>query len=275
MKILRLIKKINNKLRAESMNFIKSSLPAFFDSFFDNNVIKELMDNNIEKPTKFNVSHWHLGYRYYTGIYNNKKVFIKINKKINWIKHEYEIFEYIKENSNNLYNRVPKIYKYVETPRYSYIIEEFVNYKRLKDIISTNKEVEKDKVYKEFIDIIKELHNIYLLHMDINDENVYIDDDNNIYLTDFGFSLISNNIQLDFIGDKKDEKYIFENLNNVSRLEEGFIDDAISFLKISKDIDKNFYTEYHDFWKEISKLSGIVYFDYNSYINNKERKSIN
>lgn len=262
-----MILRIKNKLKRELLAFknkvrIKERIVNFFYRYFDFKVIKSLKKNGVTNISKINPARWHFGYRYYIGDYNDSKVFIKVNNKKSLLKHEHDVNLYISENSKLLSEITPKVYLYSEGKHFSYIVEEYLNAIKLCDLLNGGTDIDKEKIYIQFIDIIMELQKIKLFHLDINDDNIYIDKNNRAYITDFGYSLIKNSIDTSFIRTSKMQENIYKSINPDTRIDNGIIDDAYSILVLSKKIDNDMIRNYHEYWEKMNQLSGKMIFNY-------------
>lgn len=256
------LKKLIKKLISKFKIIIKEKIPVFFQSKFGTNKIKRILSNiGIDKIEKFNVKQWHLGYRYYVGIYNGKRVFIKYNNNSNWIKHEIDIMTHIINNSRYLNKKIPYLYNFIITEKYGLLVEEFIEYKPLKYHINNESVIDNTKVVMQIIEIIKEFQKIGIMHADINSENVYLSEESDIYIIDFGFSIEKGKYDFSYIGNKHKQNLILFNLNSKNRIEAGYIDDAYSFLEICKEIDSNFISSNYENWLEINNLSNNLTLD--------------
>lgn len=265
MKILHKIKKILFRIMAFLKLLLKEYIPVFFQSKFEDNKVKNILKKiGVVDPEKWNVKKWHFKYRYYVGIYNDKKVFIKLSTRKSWIKHEYEINEYIEKNSDILSCKKADIYLYKEIGKYGIIVEEFISYKCLKDF-KIEKE-NQESIINNLITILEELQRISLIYMDFYEDNIFLDENNNIKLIDFGFSIIKGE-SIDFIGDTHMKNLIFNNINNKYRLDVGIIDDAISVLYLIKKINPEFMILYHKEYDMINRMSNKLVFKYGDYKN--------
>lgn len=267
------IKKILKKVIGKFKWIIKEKIPVFFEShFLSNKFKKELNKKNIIDVKEFKVHNWHLGYRYYTGFLNGKKVFIKYNRNPKWIMHELENMNYIKENSNFLWNKTPKLILNEINEKYGFVVEEYFEYDSIKKSLQTNKKIDKNKVYEQFIEILLEMQSIQFMHLDINEENLLLSNESDVYFIDMGFSFVKNKENINFIGDKHKTNLILMNLNRDTRLEEGYIDDAISFLEVSKKIEPEFISVYYEKWIKLNSMSEKLYFDYKEILEKNEDK---
>ena len=249
------IKKIINKF----VFLINVTIPNILSLIFAIPFIKiNIASVGVKHIKVFNFKHWHLGYKYFIGFYNEKKVFIKYNSNKNIILNEYDNLEYIKNNSLFLKNIIPVLYLKKEVGESAFIVEEFYEYNNLNYYIRNNIEINYNKIYKTFIEIIKEFQKIGFMHLDINKSNIFLDDNCNVFLIDFGFSLIKGN-NFDFLP-KKIRKFVIKHLNDETRLDIGYIDDAISFLIISSYINNNFISSNRSDWLIMNKLSGNLYY---------------
>lgn len=254
-KLIKLINKIKN--------IIKERIPITINLFLIvPKIIKNLESKGIKNVEKFKIKSWHLNYMYFIGELNGEKVFIKYNKNSSWIEHEVSMLEYIGAKSKLLSTKTPKLYFYQINSKYNYLVEEFFEYKSIRTMIKEGLIKNKENVYQEFIEIIIEMQKIGLLHLDINADNVYLSEKEKVYIIDFGFSMIKNNIDFNFINDKHLKSLILLNLNTENRLEVGYIDDAFSFLEIAKKMDFELITKNYDYWEKLNDLTNKLYFNY-------------
>ncbi len=124
--------------------------------------------------------------KYAMKIYS-KKILLDPQKK-NTVDNEIKILKQL-DNSN-----IMKLYDVIDTPKYLYLIMEYIDGISLLDTIKkeTNRHFEEQKAIKIFVQIIKA--NIYLqtkniCHRDLKLENVLILNNDIIKLIDFGFAI--------------------------------------------------------------------------------------
>lgn len=270
--IIRKIKALIKRSITKTKVIIKEKIPIFFQRHFFSKKLREIFQNiGIIEIQEYKPEIWHLGYRYYVGFYNDKKVFVKFNTKVNWILNEIENIKYIQESSKYLSEKIPKMYQYKVTPKYGFIVEEFFEYESIEKCIDKKENMDKNKIYFQFIEIIKEMQRIKIIHLDINENNLYVSKESDIFIIDFGFSMIDKKDKINFIGNKHLKDLILLNLNTETRLEPGCIDDAISFIEVAKKIDPSFISNNYKEWLIMNQLSNILTFNYKEITNNEDK----
>lgn len=229
------MKKLKIKITRFINNQIKSLLwLMFFYLLFKEKLSREYGIYSIS-PFKWNK--WHNDAKLFIGILHpyNKEIFIKTNNKYNCAKHEYEI-------SKCFYKALPS-----STAKPIKILNEAIIFERLKGetldkIVNSSKGLSKlqwELVLNQFIEIIRVLHDIKMIHRDITPNNIIISNNTNnkklkVYLIDFSYSMI------------KTENNNREYLNNKELFYLGLSykpntykwDDAYSLYKIIKLIEK-------------------------------------
>lgn len=239
---------------------LRTTIPLYIDFILTNNSFKKKLKNNgIASLKEYKVKTWHLGYKYYTGYIDNEKVFIKYNKNYKWIEYEYNNFNYLNKSSY-FKTLLPKVYSYIKLKKGSCIVIEFLNYNSISNCISNNININKEKIYGEFEKILIESQNINFKFLDLNPSNIFIDENNNLYLIDLGFSNLTKD-NISFIDNMHIRSLIINNLNDFSRLDKGVIDDAYSIIQISKYIDPKFISNNYEYFKKFNDLMGINVFD--------------
>lgn len=240
-------------------HFVKCTLPSFFIYLFGcHKIIKNLKMNGISNIRKFSWKSWHFGYRYFVGVFNNNKVFVKYNNKKNWISFESDNFKKV-ENSENLSLFFPKFIFYRECGKGAYLVEEYVVGNSILAVKGKDYKII-DKIMEQLLLLTIELHKNNFKHLDINVNNVYICEDGSLKIIDLGFSNLNKN-KLEWIGNKRSISRVVTNLNKDTRLDVGLIDDAFSILSVAKVIDPNLISNRYDTWKKMNNNCGILYAD--------------
>ena len=256
------IKKVIMKKVSRIKYFFVHDIPTCIDFLITNKIVKnELKRNNIDNAKPFNMLKWHFGYKYYIGLYNGKKVFIKYNSNYKWIEYEYNNFKYLKDNSKFIYERIPLIYLYKKIKKHAFLVEEFFSFSSLDYYVENKDKINFDVIYEELKTVLNESQKINFKFLDLNPTNIFINDDcSKVYLIDLGFSNLNKN-NINFIDNMKLRKMIINNLNDFSRLDVGVIDDAYSIIQICKKIDSRFISNKYEKWMELNKMMGISVFN--------------
>ena len=154
------------------------------------NIPELIKSYKIEKEA-FNLSYGTL----YTAINKdiNEKVLIHVFPK-----------EIIKEKANEVtfmnnhvylmklvnHKNILKLYEIIETKTHAFLVFEYFEGVKLSDYISKKKKLSEDEsmiIFKEIINILVYLHDMYLCNLNINSNNIIIDTKNNIKICDFKF----------------------------------------------------------------------------------------
>jgi serine/threonine protein kinase len=148
------------------------------------------------KSYKIEKEAYHLSYgTLYTAINKdiNEKVLIHVFPK-----------EIIKEKANEVtfmnnhvylmklvnHKNILKLYEIIETKTHAFLVFEYFEGVKLSDYISKKKKLNEDDsmiIFKEIINILVYLHEMYLCNLNINSNNIIIDTKNNIKICDFKF----------------------------------------------------------------------------------------
>jgi serine/threonine protein kinase len=123
-----------------------------------------------------------------------KKYAVKFEEKSpsSRLKEEHEI--YTKLAKKGIRDGIPKIYSFIETPRYNVMVMQLLG-KSLDQLYNENHQVYDIgtvlKLAVEIIDLLKNIHKVGFIHRDIKPNNFLIgygSRKNNIYIMDFGLS---------------------------------------------------------------------------------------
>lgn len=190
---------------------------------------KTLIELNIQDRNKFNENNWHHGYCYFTGIYNNKKVFIKIDTKLNMLKNEKIFYDIMSENISKYLIPMELFY---ENENLQLIVYEFMS-----DYCELNEE----KLIKNlnYIDdiylILKQMKDKKVIHRDINLNNFLVNR-NSLKIIDFTFSYsINENSKFKELDISKKENFLLlKGLGRGLNPKNYQWNDSISIIKILK-----------------------------------------
>lgn len=124
---------------------------------------------------------------------NQKKYAAKIEEKRSnsRLKNEYDIYRKLKKNG--VRHSIPKIITFIETPQYNIMIMQLLGNSLDTLLESFSGKFNLSTVLKlgiEIISILEEIHEAGFLHRDIKPNNFMVgyDDDNKLYIMDFGLS---------------------------------------------------------------------------------------
>ena len=150
-----------------------------------NNILKTLKNENITDVNKFNEKNWHHGYCYFTGLYNSKKVFIKVDTKLKMLKNEQTFYETMK---NKISKYLTPIEFFYEDKGLQFVLYEFLSeYKELNEELLSKNINYLDDIYN----ILKAMKENKVIHRDIKLNNFMVDK-NHIKIIDFTFSYSLN-----------------------------------------------------------------------------------
>ena len=127
--------------------------------------------------------------KYAIKIYSNELFSDPVKR--NTVKNEINILKQL--NHNN----IMKLYDVIDTSRYLYLIQEYINGISLLEIIKSekNKYIEQKRAIKLFLQILKAIsycQSKNINHRDIKLENILVIEDNIVKIIDFGFAVISD-----------------------------------------------------------------------------------
>lgn len=210
-------------------------------------ILTTLKEQNITDINKFNENNWHHGYCYFTGIYKDKKVFIKVDTKLKMLKNEELFYEIMKD----------KIYDYLIP------LEFFFENKKLQlvcyQFLSNYTELDEKKLFHNisYLDDIYHILNIMkekeVIHRDIKLDNFMVHN-NDIKIIDFTFSnslkVESNFKELDI--SIKENILILKGLGIGLNPKDFHWNDSISIIKILK---INYLENYNTYIKRFEELS--------------------
>ena len=149
-------------------------------------------------------------------------------------------------------------------------MEQFVELNSLKELKETNSSLNYEIFFNEIVETLKELQRIEFLHLDLTPNNIYFNN-KKIFIIDFGFSKNNNDNDLSYIGNKNKIKFVSSHINEFSRLEKGYIDDAISLLEVCFYMYPAFISDFNDKWNEINNMTNKIFFDFRT-VKNENKK---
>ena len=126
----------------------------------------------------------------YLGTFSNKKVAVKVILKKKLVKHQINYLEEIEILKMIDHHYVIKFYEWLESKNNIYHIMEYISNGDLFSKISRGKidENRSLKYVKQIAEGLSYLHENFIMHRDIKSENILLDAEDNIKITDFGHS---------------------------------------------------------------------------------------
>ena len=141
----------------------------------------------------------------------NEKVLIKIYDK--------ELFQYKHEELSLINNEIfmlrlinhrhcLKLYEIIESPSYVFLVMEYFNGIPLAEFIKQKKKLPEDdalNIYKQIVSVLVYIHDMNIGHLNINSNNIYIDNTNNIKIFEFKYSVFyssKSKTKCEYLGDK-------------------------------------------------------------------------
>ena len=195
---------------------------------YQNKLLKKLHQFGFSdlKPLKLDTRSG-LGCSFFSGIYKDKKVFIKYGGDVSVAQNEYyqqQLFKKI------LGNRVPEVIMYDSSP---FVVMEYLPGYNLEELVNFGlSKNEKKKIIEQLQEIKQKLEHSFLLHRDIRPTNL-IYADGILRLIDFQFA-----VEKAQNGEYQELPYLEENLQKLSVLGEDFrasdgqFDDIESIQKV-------------------------------------------
>ena len=112
------------------------------------------------------------------------------------IQHDYDEISLINNDINIMrlinHKYCLKLYEILESPSYIFLVMEYFSGVKLIDYVNRKKKLTEDEslnIYKQIISLIIYFQNMKIAHLNITPENILIDNNNNIKLCDFKYSL--------------------------------------------------------------------------------------
>lgn len=138
----------------------------------------------------------------YVGIKNKKFVAIKIEDNRKNTRLIGEVLKYRELNKGNMKDGIPKIYSFIKTSQYNFMVMDLLGPSLDKLFILHKYSFDVDTVFNigyQIINLIEKIHNIGIIHRDIKPNNFLIDtiEMDKIYIMDLGLSkryIDSNNV---------------------------------------------------------------------------------
>jgi len=126
----------------------------------------------------------------YKGEYKGKSVAVKVIPKITVRKRSEAFYRDMAFSTNTSHDRVLKVHCIAFAPKDVYVVlDEVTNNKTLDKKCQEVKDYkQKINYFIQLVSIVKDLHEMKLIHRDLCPTSVLINEKNIVYLTDFGFS---------------------------------------------------------------------------------------
>jgi len=173
-----MLKKIIRYIIISNYQKINKVLYFLLKYFYIKNAMNHLNLNDI---TIFNYSKWHHGFCYFSATFNGKKVFVKIDTKLQILENEVFFYNYME---NEIQHYLIIKYDFYKNKNLELVIFEF-----LEEVQELNKEILLSNL--NYLDdiflILKSIEAKKLIHRDIKLDNFMIVN-NNLKIIDFTFA---------------------------------------------------------------------------------------
>jgi len=168
---------------------------------------KSLKPKNVTKLRPYKVALWHHGFFYFKGELYDKSIFIKVDKKLHFLKNEYIAYKLLKDEM-----KLIPLLDFVEDDLIQIAIFEFITGRCL-----TKNEIVIDKeISEEIHKALMALSNNGVFHRDIKLDN-FIKQGEVLYLIDFTFSVGSSKCPVSFKKLNKKVKLELDILNELGK----------------------------------------------------------
>lgn len=224
----------------------------------------------IKKIKPFKPLSWKHKTRYFVGIYEERKVFIKTGGRFHLTKREVETINRVMKSNPELVDHLPNIITYELSPPFCFVVEDFIDGISLLEFKKTLVTIDErtlliNQIYDLYLGLIKAEVN----HMDIRPENFLIrrtDAEICVVLIDFAFSIAEPVILYPEITNNRYNINIIKHLGSNYKPEVGYWDDAYSFLEVMRFIDPDLKINYPNIWlrlnfdtgKRLIKLNDLI-----------------
>lgn len=196
---------------------------------FDYKILDEFL---VKNPIKYKITAWRYGNeadgafrRYYIGVYNNKKIFVKIATNDLTVQNEINIARYINNDIQPFLCTI-RFYSII----YNTCLIAFDYYDNLEDFKNPSEYKDFETLCSEYLEILKYLEKKQIIHGDIHKGNLLLDSNGKLILLDFGISFI-NKKQVN-INYKVRKGTYFRELKKGKKIVRVY-DDAYSFIKMT------------------------------------------
>lgn len=226
-----------------------------YNLFIKKHELRLLKSKGFKNIKKFKKKSWKFGNnsdnvfrRYYTAEYSDKLAFVKIAKNDLTLLNEIELAAYIKDYDLPFVSKT-YCYDYHFSDNTAFLASEYSE--NLKPFNSISDNILLNELFKQYNYILEKLEEIGIVHADIHENNLMINNSNNLTLIDFGISIIKGkNTKIDYIA--RPGTFYKTSDDGKKRI----YDDAYSFIKMCERCypDKNL--QYNEEYKKIADRIG-------------------
>lgn len=205
---------------------------------------------------------WSVGKKaYFWANKNNKRCFIKfssdINNTYNGIYREWDVIQYIMQNSVLLKSHIPCIYERKSENGWNYLAMQYVEKCQKEDILPDLKQIS-----NEMLRCVQELQRLKVLHMDLGLRNIIFNKEKGFYIIDWEFARCEELVCNDSLYSQAKLPKDIENLGLFGTPQKGHFDDMYALLVLLKDLYPDFKKDYCNEWKTINEKIGDYYFKF-------------
>lgn len=203
-----------------------------------------------------NILHWKNQVKYFSGLMESEKVFIKTSGKFNITLRETTVLKYIQNDCEELRKYVP-ILLYTDFEKI--LIEKWIDGITLDKYDSKNDNDLKEIVLQIFC-IYQLLKKYKIKHMDIKPTNFMVTHRNNklkVILIDFGYGMINSNDPYCNLEKSSESVKVLKDLGSDYAIGKGVWDDAYSTLMTIKNIYPSFMQQCYKEWESLNEDIGV------------------
>ena len=219
-----------------------------------NTLYGELTNNcDVTNIKPYKVLYWKNSVSYLLGSKGGKDVFVKTTGDLKTATREKNSIEYATQNSQILKKHLPELYDSSD----EMLIEETIHGKSLNFTRNNNTDNTSSIIYQLY-EIYRELKRLEIRHLDIRPDNFIMDErTGQIYLIDFGYSIIKTNNVFEGIPQNQLTYKIISKLGSKFSAYDGWGDDAYSMLMTMKYICPSLMHDYPEIWLNLNNDIGL------------------